>query len=73
MCLYVDEHRLLSVDEQVQQVKLFNKRVMYGSDVGFVGLANTVDGTDIFRQQVCVLVPHHSRSLAVTSARGAYT
>lgn len=33
-------------------MKLSNKRVMYGSDSGFVGLANTVNGNNIFGQQV---------------------
>jgi hypothetical protein len=37
---------------QVQQIKLFHKRIMYGSDSGYVGLANTVDGKNVFGEQV---------------------
>lgn len=33
-------------------MRLSNKRVMYGSDSGHVGLANTINGKDIFGQQV---------------------
>ena len=38
-------------NRKVQQVKLSDNRVMYGSDSGVVGLASALDGRDLFRVQ----------------------
>lgn len=38
-------------NRKVQQVKLSEDRVMYGSDAGAVGLASALDGRELFRAQ----------------------
>lgn len=38
-------------NRKVQQVRLCDSRVMYGSDTGFVGLASVADGRELFRLQ----------------------
>lgn len=38
-------------NRKVQQVKLCDNRVMYGSESGFIGLASILDGKDLFRAQ----------------------
>jgi hypothetical protein len=43
--------RFVPGKRKVQQVRLCETRVMYGSDSGFVGLASVVDGRDLFRMQ----------------------
>lgn len=51
MALSLPPHRFVPGNRKVQQVRLCDSRVMYGSDTGFVGLASVADGRELFRLQ----------------------